>query len=120
MLTRTDRWIIACAIIGVLGLYFKYWNVGSAGNSAEVRVNGKVIANLDLRQEGVHDIIGPQGVSTLEVHAHKIRFKSSPCTGKQCIQMGWAQRSGEFLACLPNRVSVTIEGGEALYDAVNF
>jgi hypothetical protein len=34
----------------------------------------------------------------------------SPCPDKICVAAGAIVRTGQFIACLPNRVSVTLEG----------
>jgi hypothetical protein len=47
----------------------------------------------------------------------------SPCVGQQCVHSGWAQRGGEFIACVPNRVSLVVLGrgaGGDYYDSINF
>jgi hypothetical protein len=54
------------------------------------------------------------------VHDGRIRFVASPCTGKQCIHSGWLDNDGEFAACLPNLISITITGRNPRFDSINF
>ena len=61
----------------------------------------------ELEFEGVLD------KAHLVIHDGCIEFVESPCRDKICIHMGQAHQDGDFLACLPNRIIVTIEGGES-------
>lgn len=120
MWTCTDRIIVVLASVGVIVSFLIFWRPSPPGAWAEVRVDGRVTARLDLSKNGQHTIVGPLGPSRLEILDGQIRFITSPCTGKQCLRMGWASHGGEFLACLPNRVSVTLIAPEMRYDAINF
>lgn len=59
----------------------------------------------ELEFEGVLD------KAHLMIHDGCIEFMESPCRDKICIHMGQARKDGDFLACLPNRIIVTVEGG---------
>ena len=59
----------------------------------------------ELEFEGVLD------KAHLMIHDGCIEFVESPCRDKICIHMGQARKDGDFLACLPNRIIVTVEGG---------
>jgi hypothetical protein len=54
---------------------------------------------------------GPIGRTLIEIKGGSVRILSSPCENKTCISMGAIDGDGRFIACLPNRVIVTIEGG---------
>ena len=61
----------------------------------------------ELEFEGVLD------KAHLVIHDGCIEFVESPCRDKICIHMGQARQDGDFLACLPNRIIVTVEGGKS-------
>ena len=61
----------------------------------------------ELEFEGVLD------KAHLVIHDGCIEFVESPCRDKICIHMGQARKDGDFLACLPNRIIVTVEGGKS-------
>ena len=76
-----------------------------------------------LNRNATYRVPGSLGISEVEVRDGRVRFVSSPCRGKQCVHSGWAQRGGEFVACLPNRVSFTVLGAGAhgdYYDSISF
>jgi hypothetical protein len=119
-MTRADIIVVACALLLLPYLYFKYWHRGSEGE--EVRIvdgNGhETVASL--RENRQFKISGPVGTSIIEIRDGKVRFDSSPCRGQQCVHAGWLHFGGEFTACLPNRISVAVVGPELRYDTINF
>ncbi len=54
---------------------------------------------------------GPLGITTVHIEHGGVHVEDSPCTNKVCIAMGTIHSSGQFVACLPNRVFVRITGG---------
>jgi hypothetical protein len=119
-MTKSDVIILACAAALLAGLYGKFWSGHGAPAYARIIVGDKQQALVALDQDKTLSIKGELGVSTVEIHAGKVRFSASPCTGKQCIHSGWAGHAGEFIACLPNRVSVSVIGKNQYFDSINF
>ncbi len=56
---------------------------------------------------------GPLGTTWVEIHGKQVHVTDSPCLNKTCIASGDISAAGQWLACLPNRVFVRIEGGAA-------
>ncbi len=73
--------------------------------------NGQVVQNvpLDVDVDRTIAVRGPLGVTRIEVRGDSARVVSSPCPDKICVRMGWLSRAGEYAACIPNGVIVTIE-----------
>jgi hypothetical protein len=72
-------------------------------------------ANTDV------DVPGPLGVTRVHVRGGSAWISDSPCSGKVCVASGHVARPGSWIACLPNRVFVRIEGREnAEVDKVAF
>lgn len=65
-----------------------------------------------IDEERTIAIEGPLGETVVEIKDHLVRIKESPCPDHICVFRGWMQNSGEFAACLPNRVIVSVEGHE--------
>jgi hypothetical protein len=63
------------------------------------------------------EIPGLLGSTVVELSGVGARVLSSPCTNKNCVSSGMIHRRGEWIACLPNGVSLTIEGSGADLDA---
>lgn len=118
--TRADGVILLLALALVPYLYIHYWGNGAHGEQARIMVGGKEFARVPLYKAQRLEVPGALGVSVLEIKDGKIRFIASPCRGKQCVHSGWLGLSGEFAACLPNRISVQVVGREPRFDAINF
>lgn len=118
-MSRGDRLVLVLALLLLPALYALTWG-GAPGERASVMVGGREVQTVDLHRDQEVSVEGALGPSTLRVEDGRIRFTASPCHGKQCVHSGWLDRSGEFAACLPNRVSIAVRGGEPRYDSVNF
>lgn len=58
-------------------------------------------------------VAGPLGDTVVEIRGKSVRIVASPCPNKICIAAGAIERPGQWLACLPNQVFVSIEGRRA-------
>ena len=65
-------------------------------------------------------VAGPLGTTVIEIDHGRARVVSSPCRQKICIRSGWLKSAGDTTACVPNRVSATLLGRDARFDAVSF
>jgi hypothetical protein len=54
---------------------------------------------------------GPLGDTVVEIRGGRARVLSSPCQNQTCVAAGYIHRHGQWTACLPNRVLVSVEGG---------
>lgn len=59
------------------------------------------------------EVSGPLGSTWIEIRDRAVRIEDSPCPNKSCVASGSIAASGQWLACLPNKVFVRIEGREA-------
>jgi len=119
MMTRTDYLIAALSLGLLVAMYGIYWHPHDAGEFAKISVGRADTIRIPLDHDRLLPVKGPLGTTVLEIHNGKVRFVDSPCHGKQCIHAGWLQNGGDFAACLPNGVSVTVSGSSA-YDSINF
>ncbi len=82
-----------------------------AGNELSVVIGGaegEWIYPLD--GDRTIEVAGPIGVSVVEIHGNHVHMASSPCKNQTCVAAGQIGSAGQWLACLPNRVFVRIEG----------
>ncbi len=56
------------------------------------------------------EIAGPSGTSVVEIREGHVHMLSSPCKNQTCVAAGAIASEGQWLACLPNKVFVRIEG----------
>jgi hypothetical protein len=64
-----------------------------------------------LDGETVFTAPGPLGDTVVELRGKTARVLSSPCANQICVAQGSIHGHGQWLACLPNRVMVSINGG---------
>ena len=120
MMTRADKMVTAISIIGIIYLYVVFW-VGGSGPLAATVSFASEEKRLSLTENRRYSIPGRLGETVIEVSDERIRFVSSPCTSKRCVLSGWLDKRGDFAACLPNGVSLSLHGlGDRGFDAINF
>ena len=87
------------------------------GAVAVVTVDGQEIGRYPLNKNGTFPLNG--GSNILVVENGEAWVSEADCPDKICMGMGRISRDGEFIACLPNRLIVVVEGGEqALVDGM--
>jgi hypothetical protein len=84
--------------------------------TAVVQVDGEVVRTILLersRPDSLFQLHLARGKSTLEVSSARIRVRPMPdsvCPLHICSRAGWIERPGEFIACVPNKLIITIRG----------
>lgn len=121
-MTLADRLLYLSTLIALPFIYLYFWQPVQNARYADIHVDGHYQQRISLNQNQVLHVHGDQGDSIIEINNGKIRFKDSPCTSKRCVLSGWLQHSGEFAACLPNRVSIALLNfaDTNRYDSINF
>lgn len=99
------------------------WVYAGDAGSSRLRIQssgGVYVYSLDDDREIA--VEGPLGTSYIHIHDGKAAFVESPCANKLCIQAGELEESGDWSACMPNKVFVQIEGGavESDVDAATY
>jgi hypothetical protein len=84
----------------------------STGTYAVIESENRPIQRLALTHDQIVSVTGPLGETLVEVRGGKIRIKRSPCPHQVCVEMGFREKSGEVIACIPNRIAVRIIRGE--------
>lgn len=80
------------------------------GRTVVVEEDGKVIFTAPLQSPQQVALPGPLGETRLQIADGEARVLSSPCPNQVCVHMGAISRSGELIACVPNRLLVRISG----------
>lgn len=107
--TIADRLIICLALLFLLWLYKLYWTSSSQSSDyALIYLMNQVPIQVDLQHPQQVTVQGRLGESLIEVKDGRIRFLTSPCHNKFCIHAGWLAKNGDFVACLPNQVSIEL------------
>lgn len=104
-----------CVILAMLlvagGLYLALFLGREAGGYAVVRVDGIETERHALSVNGVFPLNG--GSNTLVIENGEAWLSEANCPDLLCVKMGKIRYSGQTITCLPNRLTVTVEGGES-------
>ena len=114
-----DWLVLGAAAVLVAVLFATLWHPEQAARLT-IRVGDAVYGSYSLNQQRVLEVPGPLGTSRIVIEQSKVRFLSSPCRNQYCVHQGWLHRAGQVAMCLPNRVSVELQGGEKGYDSLNY
>jgi hypothetical protein len=63
-----------------------------------------------LGEDRTLNVEGPVGTTLVEIHENRVHILGSPCKNQTCVAAGAIGSEGQWLACLPNKVFVRIEG----------
>lgn len=103
-----DAALVAALAVGAVALSLPRAALGTASRAEVQTPNG--IEAVDLGHDGLHEVRGRIGVTTIEVRGGRLRVRSSPCPRQVCRHGGWIAQAGEMLVCLPNEVIVRLPG----------
>jgi len=120
--TPADKVIITLALILLGGLYHYYWlKPSGAADYAIISVAQQPPQRIQLQQAQTIAVEGQLGTTWIEVAPGQIRFLKAPCPGQYCVHAGWLKHSGDFVTCLPNRVSIElISQTEQSFDSIAY
>jgi len=99
--------LLGAALLGIAALR----NLAT-GSWLVVEQEGKVVYRAPLSEERRITLPGPLGETVVEIKQGRVCVVDSPCPEKVCIGMGTIARSGEIVACVPNRLVLTIRGND--------
>ena len=119
--------ILALFLLVVIALSFagvELYKNSMAGKSrvAVISQNGSALQTirLDAVDRPYEMVIGGGYRNRILVERGRIRFSEANCPDLVCVRTGWISRPGETAVCLPNRVSIRIEGERKGVDDIAF
>jgi hypothetical protein len=102
-----------CFIFALIIIFFALIPLyGGAGDRRVITLKGgeKTWVFPQEAEETV-TIPGPLGGTVVEIRGGQARVLSSPCQNQTCVSAGAIRAHGQWVACLPNKVLVSVEGG---------
>ena len=93
---------------------------GGAADKAVIRSGGKIFREVPLSLDQIIEVPGPLGLSRIAIRNRQVRIAADPGPRQYCVRQGWLKQAGEVSICLPNRVSVELNGGNKRYDSLNY
>jgi hypothetical protein len=101
--------VILVALVGLSAMGAFFITERRAGSRADVYVNNKKVAHLDLSQaETKKEIPTPIGDVGVKYGQGAIQVTRSPCTHKLCIRQGAIRQASRQIVCLPAQLQIVI------------
>jgi len=106
--------IVVLAVIIAASLAFLIFQSPAKGESlcAVVSIEGEKVAVIPFDAEKSRreiDLEQHFGVKiVLETEGDRVRFKTSSCPDKICINNGWLSHDMDIAVCMPNKTSVVV------------
>lgn len=110
---KNDMFLIAALLIlgGTAALFLLLTR--QDGGMVRVQMDGETVMELPLGED-VRLVLGEGGhTNTLVVENGAAQVAEADCPDQVCVRHGAIRYAGESIVCLPHKLIVTIEGGEA-------
>lgn len=109
---RTDIIVIAVILALALAAWLAFMLSGGDGRTAEIYVNRKLYKTVNLETAADPQTIEIDAELKVVIEAANgtIRFVSSQCPDKICVNTGTLSRPNQSAACLPAGVVIKIRG----------
>ena len=120
MIRKAD--IVLFILLVLLGgaLAFPALFMSSGGDTVKVTVNGKPYGTYKLSEDKEITISRSGHVNRFRIKDGTVDMVEASCKNQICVHEGKISRSGQSIVCLPNRVSIVIEGkGGDEYDTAS-
>lgn len=113
---KSDLLLLGVLVALAVGLFVYFrWGKASGGQNVVAVATigygaGQTTQTIPLHKEGITYIDNASLPVQLEVKDGAIRFVNSVCPDHKCENFGWLRQEGDWAACIPGAVSVTIVG----------
>ncbi len=77
--------------------------------TAIVYVNGEVVETLNLSEDKTVEIPSENGYNIIKVKNNKVCVFEADCPGKDCVLVGYINKVGETITCLPHKLVVELK-----------
>ncbi len=113
ILTLCDKLLIAALLILSLSSFFLVGVATESGEYALIAVSGRPPIRKPLHREDLFILQGADGNMVIEINESSIHVLDSNCPQRLCVRQGRINRVGEIIVCVPNKVTIWIEGRTA-------
>ena len=107
--TRRADVILIASLLAVAAIALVLVSVLRAeGDTVIVEQNGNIVAKYSLSDDGEYSLNG--GTNTLTIKDGRAYMTYANCPDRTCVKSKSIHLVGESITCLPNRISVYIDG----------
>ncbi len=98
--------IVALALILLICVKFTQ----KEGACVEVKIDGTKVATYPLNVNATYTLNG--GTNILTIEDGYAYLSEADCPDHLCVKQGKISKTGQVITCLPNKLTVTVYGGE--------
>lgn len=113
-LWKRDVMLIAALLLVTAIAFLLVNGRRQAGAAVIVAVNGQEMGRYSLSVDGIYALNG--GTNLLQIQDGAAAMLEADCPDGLCVHQGKIRYDGQCITCLPNRLTVTVEGGEGGVD----
>lgn len=118
MIKKGDILIIAALCVTCLLLFIPSFAAADE-KTAVIYLDGELKEEFDL-SAAQETYTVEVGGCTLKIENGAVTFTASDCPDRLCVKRGALSKNGDTMACVPNRVVVSIRGAHSDFDAVAY
>lgn len=108
---KQDLILIGAILATALAVLLAVSLLSAEGTEVVIRQNGQEIARYPLSTDATYTL--GEGTNILVIRDGKAYISEATCPDGLCIKRGRISRTGQSVVCLPNRLTVTVVGGNA-------
>lgn len=79
---------------------------------AIIYYNGHIYKEVKLSEEQEFEVITDIGRNLVKVHDNGIEIIEADCETQVCVETKIANKNGQMIVCLPNKIVIKVIGGE--------
>lgn len=106
--TKGDIILIVCVVFLIFALFLSSFMGESSDLRAEIYLDGEKVYEITLG-EIEKDYILSVGNCELSIEKDGVSFISSMCRDKLCVKKGKLTKKGDAMACVPEKVVVSLK-----------
>ena len=110
---RNDILLIAGLLAVSLGIWLYSLAARQEGGCAQVTIDGEVVMELPLNVDTTVVLGEGEHTNMLVIEDGCVYVSQASCPDHVCIRQGKIHYDGQTIVCLPNKLVVTIRGGES-------
>lgn len=105
--------LLAAGVLAAAAVLYALFRPGGAGAWAVVSAEGAEAARYPLSEDRTVRLGSDGAWNVLRIAGGQAAVIDANCGDYTCVNTGPIWREGETIVCLPHRLMVSIEGGEA-------
>lgn len=114
---KADYILVAVLLLIAAASYILFTLSDEKPNKIVVRVDGEIVETFDISQDGTYSL--NNGTNILVIKDNEAWLTEANCPDKLCVKQGKISKVNQCITCLPNKLTVTVEGENSDVDLIN-